>query len=222
MKTIDVLNRKACTGAYMSRNCIHMIYITLLTMGVLCTTARAQSLQDFVDAEKEDGCKSIPYSTQQGNCSSYQGYVDKWCAEKRSCEPLNLEAITRNIERVTEKLESLKEDKSKATTDEDKNKIQQSIDELTKTLGNLKQQVINDKYEMKKLLDNGEHCQDYRGKVQLEFIEATRKADGESNPAIEPVAKRLIVKWKDGMADHIPEFQKTSKDVEYCKKQLAY
>lgn len=205
----------------MSRNFIHMIYVTILTTGVLCTAATAQSLQDFVDAEKEDGCKSIPYSTQRSNCSSYQSDVDKWCAEKRSCQSFNVEAITKNIEGITGKLKSLQEDKSKATNDEDKRKIQQSIDELTRTLEDLKKKVIDDKYDMKKLLDNGEHCRDYRGKVQLEFIEATRKADGESDP-IKPVAQRLIVNWKNGMEKHIPEFQKASEDVEYCKKQLNY
>ena len=206
----------------MPRNFIHMICITLLTMGVLCTAARAQSLQDFVDAEKEDGCKSIPYSTQRGNCSSFQSDVDSWCAKTRSCEPFNVEAITRNIEGITGKLKSLQEDQSKATTDEDKRKIQQSIDELTKTLEDLKKKVINDKDDMKKLLDNGEHCRDYRGKVQLEFIEARRKADSESDAAIKPIAQRLSAKWKDGMEAHIGEFQKVSNDVEYCKKQLTY
>lgn len=191
-------------------------------MGVICTAARAQSLQDFVDAEKETGCKSIPYPTQKGNCSSLQGDVKSWCEKERSCQPFNVEAITRNIERIAEKLKSLQEDKSKATTDEDKRKIQQSIDELTKNLEDLKKKVIDDKYEMKKLLDNGEHCRDYRGKVQLEFIEATRKAEGESDPAIKPIAQRLIVKWKNGMADHIDGFQKASEAVEYCKKQLTY
>ncbi len=205
----------------MSRNFIHMIYVTILTMGVLCT-ARAQSLQDFVDAEKEEGCKSIPYSTQKGNCSSYQSDVDKWCAEKRSCQPFNVEAITKNIEGITGKLKSLQEDTSKATNDEDKRKIQQSIDELTKTLEDLKKKVTDDKYDMKKLLDNGEHCRDYRGKVQLEFIEAGRKADSESDPAIKPIAQRLSVTWKNGMEKHINEFQKASNDVEYCKKQLNY
>lgn len=205
----------------MSRISSHIIYLALLAMGMFSSMGNAQSLQEFKDADNEEGCKSIPYSSQRQNCSSYGSDVENWCKnQQRSCEQLNPEGLLRKIEQMTGKLKSLEEEKAKATTDNDKRALQEESDRINKILEETKKKIDDDKYEMKKRLDVGEHCRDYRGKVQLEFLEATRKASNETDPAIKPIAESLIAKWKAGMEKHIPEFQKTSDDVEACKKLL--
>ncbi len=207
----------------MSSKSVHTIYVTLLTTSLLCIGARAQSLQDFVDADKEEGCKSIPYSTQRQNCSSLSGDVESWCknsSRPRSCKELNLEAITKNIESVSEKRKRVEEDRSRATTDDEKRRLQEESDKLARTIEDLQHKVSNDKDEIKKRIDNGEHCRDYRGKVQAEFFEAGRKADSESDPAIKPIAQKLMAKWKVGMVDHVRDYQAAVDVLEDCKNQL--
>ncbi len=208
----------------------------ILCMLLFVTPASASSLDDFkTAAEAADagkGCSSIPYEDYRSDCTSKNADVDRWCkSEPRKCDGLETKALIDKISGMKDKIASLKQnrddlnDQKSDASDDKRHDIEQQVSDIenkiydmSKELDFTKTSLETDKSDADIRIYNGGNCVTARKDVQSVFESAASRANGESDPDISPLAKRLTDYWENGAREHEGELQKAKDAIDYCKK----
>jgi hypothetical protein len=213
----------------------------LITAGILFTQllqaryAVSQSLNDFQNAVSEansdNGCESIPYSSMKDRCRGKRDGVKDYCKmDKIGCDELDPSGIQRKVGEMSDKIVQLKRDrddlqgKLSSATDQDKNDIQTKINDLNKQIQDLQGKIEefntkrnNEKSIITDRVENGKKCLEFRTDVQKIFIEAKEQAEKETDPAIKPLAEKLIQYWTSKEDGHQKAIDNTNTAINKCK-----
>jgi chromosome segregation ATPase len=209
---------------------------TILCVLLFVAPARAAVLDDFktavAAADADQGCASIPYEDYREQCTRKGADVERWCkTEPRKCEGLETKPLIDKISGMSDKIASLKQDRDKlndqksSASEEQRHDLEQQISDIEKQIYDMskeldftKTSLETDKSDADKRIYNGGNCVTARNDVQAVFKSASSKADGESEPEISPLAKRLIDYWDNGAKNHEVELQKAKDAIDYCQK----
>lgn len=225
-----------------------MIVIVAL-LSTAAATAAADNLAAFKAAEREVGCRSIPYSSLRSNCQSRQDVVNGSCkAGDRSCSGLGTKTLRENIESIAKKLESLARDRDKikeeignlksklgnAKDDSEKRDIESRIREaenkvaesekLTAELlartDDMKKDIAARESKMRDRIPLGETCVQGRADVMRIFEDAISRAGSESDSDIKAIAQPLMKLWRTSVDDHKAPLEQAKDVVEVCRRAL--
>jgi CDGSH-type Zn-finger protein len=208
----------------------------LLVLATLCSSARADKLDDFKDAVTRDGCDSIPYTDLRNHCRSQQSDVHPWCDGSRgpvSCDGTstnelraNLVRVQRKLAELTDKRRDLDDKRSHASDDNEKAKWTLEIEAVEKEIETARKEVEAATSDLERRGDFVEKaiytigkCIDYRRAVMNVFAYATDKVRGETEPDIKPYADMLRNKYPQHIAGHETQIVSRTNAVENCKKE---
>ncbi len=206
-------------------------------------------LEDFQKAESNKGCASIPYEQLQQNCINKRSEVERYCKDGAfSCDGLDPRALQANVQQVQEKIESLnrkrsdlsslrdqlKSKLSSATDDSEKRSLEDQIRrteyeddsakneiyEYGKKIDDWKRQLSNERDQINDRIYNGKNCITARVDTAKIFGETYSKADSETDPAVVPIAKRLLSYWADEQKAHNHALGLAQTAVEKCGRML--
>jgi hypothetical protein len=213
---------------------------SLAALLLVCTsTAWADKLDDFKEAENKTGCDSIPYSDQRGNCKSEQDYVHPWCDGEKgpiTCEvgvtrdlQSKLDAERRKSEELKDKRRDLDDKRSHASDDQEKSKLTSEIEAVdkdieasTKTIEGLKSALDDRKYLIQKTMDTLNKCIDYRRAVMNVFAYVLDKVRNEDDPDIKPYAQKLRDKYEASKSGHETQITNKTNSLDTCKKEMTF
>jgi hypothetical protein len=206
------------------------VTLVVATAGVALAAA---TLTDFKEAQGKEGCDSIPYSTERGDCKRYAVTRDEYCKGGKgpwNCEALNPAGLLKQIENVNGKIVDLKREKDdlnnkrNSATDDEKRDIDGRITKIDDEIYKLTQLVDEWKrklYEEKKAIDDriyvGEQCLSARKSVAGEFNDAISYAKSETDPDIVAIAKDLVAYWETKQREHEKAMTDTEAGIKKCR-----
>jgi hypothetical protein len=121
----------------------------------------------------------------------------------------------------------LERKKSSATEDSQKRGIEDKIKEidnklyeLERTRGVLEKEVSEASKTVNDRMYIGKACLDARPSVMVVYRDAKSRANGEHDPDIAPLAKRLVEYWEGSEKGHNEKIDNTKRGVEDCERIL--
>jgi DNA repair exonuclease SbcCD ATPase subunit len=222
----------------------YLFVVPLLLCSFFTLPVRADDHEERVKAfqtainymQDKKGCTSIPYADLQDKCQRKQNEVNKWCKpdERWNCaevDPKKIQEAIHMLKKERDELKSEKEElerkKPSVTEDSQKREIEDKIKgienklyELERTRGVLEKQVSEASKTVNDRMYVGKACLDARPSVQEVYNDAKSRANGEHDPDIAPLAKRLIEYWEAGEQKHKQAIDDTKTGVEDCERIL--
>ena len=211
-----------------------LIAVLLVTLGSL---AWADKLDDFKEAVKHDGCRSIPYSDQRNICTTQQSDVHSWCDGHRGVVKCDdgatrklkvaqndaYVAHTASVERRREleaKRSGASDDAEKARLTVEIEQVDRVIEAAARRMEDLRNDVSKRRDHVEKVMTTINKCVDYRQAVMNVFAYATDKVRGETDDDVKPYSQILRDKYSAQIGTHKTEIEDKFISLERCKQEM--
>jgi hypothetical protein len=211
-----------------------------MALMLVASTAWAGKAEDFkaaVAAGPEGGCRTIPYSDMQSDCSSRGSTMHEWCDGKRgpvSCRPVGtsrnltsaLEREKKRNDELKDKKRNLEDKKSRSSDDNEKSKLTSEIEAVDKEIyaqGKVIEQAEKDLRDRKELINNAiytiEKCIDHRRAVMNLFASAQDKVRGESDDSLREDKQKLLGYYNGSKNGHEIAIRDKENALSTCKDE---
>jgi hypothetical protein len=223
-----------------SRNALLLPASVVFLLLSLVPGSGAQDQKAFENAinymQDDKGCLSIPYSDLEDSCERKQNEVNKLCKNSGpwNCEDVDPKETQKKIEELKKERDTLKaqrealernkpsstDDHAKREYEENIKKVDDKLYELKRTQGELEKEVSDSTKMVNDRMYVGKGCRDARQSVMEVYRDAKSRANGENDPNIQPLAKRLIAGWEKRESGHQDAIQAAKNGIEKCDKVL--
>ncbi len=214
-----------------------MLATALLVSVSIAWAGKKEDFKAAVDAGKDGGCKTIPYSDLRQLCIDKGATMHEWCDGKKgpvTCKPAstsrNLQATLdkdrRKLDELKDKKRNLEDKKSRATDESEKTKLQSEIEAADKEIyahGKVIEQDEKDLKDRKELVNNAiytlEKCIDHRRAVMNVFADAQDKVRGESEDEVKDHARTLRDWYEESKRGHEIAIKNKQEALSTCKDE---
>ena len=214
-----------------------LLATALLVSMSIAWAGKKEDFKAAVDAGKEGGCKTIPYSDLRGLCVDKGPTMHEWCDGKKgpvTCKPAStsrnlqatLEKDKKKLDELKDKKRSLEDKKSRATDEGEKTKLQAEIEAAEAEIsaqGKVIEQDEKDLRDRKELVSNAintiDKCIDHRRAVMNVFADAQDKVRGESEEEVKDYARTLRDWYEESKRGHEIAIKNKEEALSLCKDE---